>query len=74
MPRQRDEPPQKISKLAIAAETDSDRYDTETHVRCYDCRLDDVNTTTGKVDPPSSNTPSELNVPRCSLRRSLTGS
>ncbi|KAL2844294.1 hypothetical protein BJY01DRAFT_215023 [Aspergillus pseudoustus] len=34
---QREEPPQKISKLAITAETDEDRYDTNTHVVCFSC-------------------------------------
>ncbi|KAF4547194.1 Ubiquitin carboxyl-terminal hydrolase-like protein 3 [Elsinoe fawcettii] len=33
----RDEPPQKISKLAIAAETEEDIYDTKTEVVCYAC-------------------------------------
>lgn len=46
---QRDEPPQKISKLAIAAETEEDRYDTKTHVRCYDCDVEDVDATSGKL-------------------------
>lgn len=46
---QRDEPPQKISKLAIAAETEADRYDTRTHVRCYDCDVEDVDPTGGKL-------------------------
>ena len=38
--RQRDEPPPKMSKLAIAAETEEDRYDTATAVRCLDCDVD----------------------------------
>jgi ubiquitin carboxyl-terminal hydrolase 5/13 len=46
---QRDEPPHKISKLAIAAETEADRYNTETHVLCYDCSLYDVDQTSGKL-------------------------
>ncbi|KAF2218606.1 ubiquitin carboxyl-terminal hydrolase 14 [Elsinoe ampelina] len=33
----RDEPPQKISRLAIAAETEEDVYDTKTEVRCFLC-------------------------------------
>lgn len=41
----RDEPPQKISKLAIAAETEADRYETKTEVRCHECGVDDVPTT-----------------------------
>ncbi|PNS17526.1 hypothetical protein CAC42_8069 [Sphaceloma murrayae] len=35
--KQREEPPQKISKLAIAAETEEDVYETRTKVRCYLC-------------------------------------
>ncbi|KAF2807723.1 ubiquitin carboxyl-terminal hydrolase 14 [Mytilinidion resinicola] len=45
----RDEPPQKISKLSIAAETESDRYDTTTQVKCYECGIDDVDRTSGKL-------------------------
>lgn len=44
----RDEPPQKISKLAIAAETEEDRYDTTTSVYCYECGVD-VDKTSGKL-------------------------
>ncbi|RFU28687.1 hypothetical protein B7463_g7642, partial [Scytalidium lignicola] len=36
----RNEPPQKMSKLAIAAETEADRYETETVIRCYECGVD----------------------------------
>ena len=36
----RDEPPLKMSKLAIAAETETDRYDTSLTVKCLDCDLD----------------------------------
>lgn len=46
---QRDEPPQKMSKLAIAAETESDRYDTHTAVFCYECGGKEVERTTGNV-------------------------
>lgn len=46
---QRNEPPQKISKLAIAAETEADRYDTKTHVRCYECDVENVDPTSGKL-------------------------
>jgi len=46
---QRDEPPPKVSKLAIAAETEEDRYDTETRVCCYDCSLDDIDQTSGNL-------------------------
>ncbi|KAL8668902.1 MAG: hypothetical protein Q9168_006488 [Polycauliona sp. 1 TL-2023] len=45
----REEPPQKISKLAIAAETEEDRYDTTTEVRCYECGIDDVDKGSGKL-------------------------
>ena len=45
----RDEPPQKISKLAIAAETEEDRYDTKTRVDCYECGVKDVDRTSGKL-------------------------
>ncbi|KAI1121178.1 ubiquitin carboxyl-terminal hydrolase 14 [Nemania abortiva] len=33
----KDEPPAKITKLAIAAETEADRYDITTAVRCHEC-------------------------------------
>ncbi|KAF3125543.1 hypothetical protein TWF594_001535 [Orbilia oligospora] len=39
---ERDEPPTKLTKLAIAAETEADIYDTKTFVRCYTCEADDV--------------------------------
>lgn len=34
----RDEPPAKITKLAIAAETEQDRYDTALAVKCIECQ------------------------------------
>ncbi|KAL7899904.1 ubiquitinyl hydrolase [Trichoderma sp. SZMC 28014] len=34
----RDEPPAKITKLAIAAETEEDRYDTALGVKCIECQ------------------------------------
>ncbi|KAK3291447.1 uncharacterized protein B0H64DRAFT_246030 [Chaetomium fimeti] len=43
----RDEPPTKMSKLAIAAETEADRYDTALTVRCRECGIDDID----KSDP-----------------------
>lgn len=46
---QRDEPPQKMTKLAVAAETESDRYDTTTQVKCYECGVDDVDKSSGKL-------------------------
>ena len=45
----RHEPQAKISKLAIAAETEADRYDTTTHVRCYECAVDDVDQSKGNI-------------------------
>ncbi|KAG0652112.1 Ubiquitin-specific-processing protease 14 [Hyphodiscus hymeniophilus] len=45
----RDEPPLKISKIAIAAETEADRYDYTTSVRCYDCNIEDVDKSAGKL-------------------------
>ncbi|KAH6865023.1 ubiquitin carboxyl-terminal hydrolase 14 [Alternaria rosae] len=45
----RDEPPQKMTKLAVAAETESDRYDTTTQVKCYECGVDDVDKSSGKL-------------------------
>lgn len=46
---QRDEPPQKLTKLAIAAETEEDRYDTETQVNCYACQMQDIDKSLGKL-------------------------
>ncbi|KAM5372815.1 hypothetical protein ACJA88_008952 [Fusarium oxysporum] len=37
---ERDEPPTKMSKLAIAAETEEDRYDTALTVKCLDCNTE----------------------------------
>ncbi len=45
----RDEPPPKITKLAVAAETEADRYDTATQVKCYECGIDNVDQTLGKL-------------------------
>ncbi|KAF1984486.1 ubiquitinyl hydrolase [Aulographum hederae CBS 113979] len=45
----RDEPPHKMSKLAIAAETEADRYDTVTEVKCYECELTDIPKSAGKL-------------------------
>lgn len=45
----RDEPPQKVTKLAIAAETETDRYDTTTQVKCYECGVDEVDKNSGKL-------------------------
>ena len=46
---EKNEPPQKISKLAIAAETESDRYDTTTSVKCYECGVENVDQAQGKL-------------------------
>ncbi|KAJ5750798.1 hypothetical protein N7533_007826 [Penicillium manginii] len=46
---QRDEPPPKISKLAIAAETEADRYDIVTSVICYSCADNNVDKTCGNL-------------------------
>ncbi|KKY23012.1 putative ubiquitin c-terminal hydrolase [Phaeomoniella chlamydospora] len=45
----RDEPPPKISKLAISAESEEDRYDTTTKVICYECQAEDVPKTSGNL-------------------------
>ena len=36
-PRDEGQPPRKLEKLEIKAETEEDRYDTETVVRCFEC-------------------------------------
>ena len=46
---QRDEPPQKMSKLAIAAETEEDKYDTNTRISCYACQIENVDRAAGKL-------------------------
>jgi len=38
-----------MSKIAIAAETDADRYNYETTVKCYECNVDNVDKSTGKL-------------------------
>ncbi|KZF20118.1 ubiquitin carboxyl-terminal hydrolase 14 [Xylona heveae TC161] len=45
----RDEPPQKITKLAIAAETEADRYDTQLQVNCYECGVSDIDQAQGRL-------------------------
>jgi ubiquitin carboxyl-terminal hydrolase 5/13 len=40
--KHRDEPAQKITKLAISAETEEDRYETTTEVKCYECGVDGI--------------------------------
>ncbi|KAI5458915.1 hypothetical protein BGZ63DRAFT_426230 [Mariannaea sp. PMI_226] len=46
----RDEPPAKMSKLAIAAETEEDRYDTALAVKCLDCNTE-LDKTSPKLAP-----------------------
>lgn len=48
-PVARDEPPQKMSKLAIAAETETDRYEFTTRVKCYECHVEDVDKSLGRL-------------------------
>ncbi|KAK3935511.1 ubiquitin carboxyl-terminal hydrolase [Diplogelasinospora grovesii] len=45
----RDEPPLKMSKLAIAAETEADRYETALSVKCLECGIDDLDKTHEKL-------------------------
>ncbi|KAH8887888.1 ubiquitinyl hydrolase [Thozetella sp. PMI_491] len=47
----RDEPPLKMSKLAIAAETEADRYDVALSVKCYACERTDLDTADPKLAP-----------------------
>lgn len=46
---QRDEPPPKMSKLAITAEREEDRYDTTTRVNCHSCQASDIDKSAGKL-------------------------
>ncbi|KAF3903521.1 hypothetical protein AA313_de0200698 [Arthrobotrys entomopaga] len=39
---ERDEPPQKMTKIGISAETEEDIYDTKTFIRCYTCEVENV--------------------------------
>ncbi|EMR87032.1 putative ubiquitin carboxyl-terminal hydrolase 14 protein [Botrytis cinerea BcDW1] len=45
----RDEPPPKMSRLAIAAETEADRFEYHTKVRCHECAVDDIDKSSGKL-------------------------
>lgn len=47
----RDEPPLKMSKLAIAAETETDRYDTALTVKCLECGVVDIDRTDPVIAP-----------------------
>ncbi|KPI39372.1 Ubiquitin carboxyl-terminal hydrolase 14 [Cyphellophora attinorum] len=46
---QRDEPPAKLTKLAIAAETEEDKYDTVVQVHCYADQLQDLDRSQGNL-------------------------
>ena len=45
----REEPPQKMSRLAINAETEEDRYDTKIQLKCYTCGIENVDKAAGKL-------------------------
>jgi ubiquitin carboxyl-terminal hydrolase 5/13 len=45
----RDEPPAKLTKLAIAAETEEDKYNTATMVKCFQCGVSDVDKASGNL-------------------------
>lgn len=47
--KHREEPPAKISKLAINAETEEDRYETSTYIKCFDCKKDNVDKNQGSL-------------------------
>lgn len=38
-----------MSKLAIAAETEEDRYDTSTTVVCYECQTENIEDPSGRL-------------------------
>ncbi|KAI1104367.1 ubiquitinyl hydrolase [Jackrogersella minutella] len=46
----KDEPPAKMTKLAIAAETEADRYDITTAVKCHECSTE-LDKTSPKLAP-----------------------
>ncbi|XXH03243.1 Mitotic spindle checkpoint component mad2 [Hypoxylon texense] len=46
----KDEPPAKMTKLAIAAETEADRYDITTVVKCHECATE-LDKTSPKLAP-----------------------
>ncbi|KZZ88168.1 ubiquitin carboxyl-terminal hydrolase 14 [Moelleriella libera RCEF 2490] len=46
----RDEPPAKMSRLAIAAETEEDRYDTFLAAKCFECNVE-LDITIAKLAP-----------------------
>ena len=46
---QRDEPPPKLTKLAIAAETEEDKYDTIKRVKCHACGIQNLDKARGDL-------------------------
>ncbi|KAK5946119.1 ubiquitin C-terminal hydrolase Ubp14 [Knufia obscura] len=46
---QRDEPPQKLTKVAIEAEREEDKYDTRAQVNCLACEIEDIDQSSGKL-------------------------
>lgn len=48
---QRDEPPPKITKLAIAAESEADKYDTTSQVYCYACEKENLDISNNSLAP-----------------------
>ncbi|KAG0058994.1 hypothetical protein BGZ89_000800 [Linnemannia elongata] len=47
--RDGEEPPQKITKIAIQAENDADNYEYFTEVKCYECGGVEVDKTVGQI-------------------------
>ncbi|KAF9170693.1 hypothetical protein BGX21_006293 [Mortierella sp. AD011] len=47
--RDGNEPPQKITKIAIVPENDADLYEYFTHVKCYECGGVEVDKTAGEI-------------------------
>lgn len=46
---QRDEPPHKLTKVAIEAETEHDKYDTTSVVKCLACNVGDIDPSSPKL-------------------------
>ncbi|KAF9084195.1 hypothetical protein BGX23_010750 [Mortierella sp. AD031] len=47
--RDGEEPPQKITKIAVVAEDDADKYEYFTEVKCYECGGVEVDQTVGQI-------------------------
>lgn len=45
----REEPPQKLTKLAINAETEADKYDTTSQVNCFACQQQNLDRSAGRL-------------------------